>query len=44
MKILDNNTTAHYKHEQPGFFNASMGDGAIGAALAPLFRPDPCAP
>ncbi len=30
--------------EQPDFFNALMQDGAINGALAPVLRPDPCAP
>lgn len=29
--------------EQPDFFNAKMGGGAIERALAPATRPDPCA-
>jgi hypothetical protein len=30
--------------EQPDFFHALMGDGQIERALAPVNRPDPCAP
>ena len=30
--------------EQPDFFNALMQDGAINGVLAPVIRPDPCAP
>jgi hypothetical protein len=30
--------------EQPDFFNALMQEGAINGVLAPVVRPDPCAP
>lgn len=30
--------------EQPDFFNALMQEGAINGVLAPVTRPDPCAP
>ena len=31
-------------YEEPGFFNALLDNGKIEQALAPLTRPDPCAP